>query len=77
METCVLRYAEHKLSIRKTTWGILGILSTVGVNLPAVRMVGNLVIRRVEPEIAAYGRDAAMPSSDRHVHMYRRWPVGD
>jgi predicted regulator of Ras-like GTPase activity (Roadblock/LC7/MglB family) len=52
METCVLRYAEHKLFLRKTTWGILGILSTVGVNLPALRMVANLVIRRIDPEIA-------------------------
>jgi predicted regulator of Ras-like GTPase activity (Roadblock/LC7/MglB family) len=54
METCVLRYAEHKLYVRKTTWGILGILSTVGVNLPALRMVANLVIRRIDPEIAGY-----------------------
>ncbi len=53
METCMLRYAEHKLYVRKTTWGILGVLSTVGVNLPALRMVANLVIRRVDPEIAA------------------------
>src|SRR5580698_9124367 len=54
METCVLRYAEHKLYIRKMTWGILGILSTIGVNLPALRMVANLVVRRIDPEIAAF-----------------------
>ena len=54
METCVLRYAEHKLYVRKTTWGILGILSTIGVNLPALRMVANLVVRRIDPEIAAF-----------------------
>jgi predicted regulator of Ras-like GTPase activity (Roadblock/LC7/MglB family) len=53
METCVLRYAEHKLYIRKMTWGIIAVLSTVGVNLPALRMVANLVIRRIDPEIAA------------------------
>ncbi len=53
METCVLRYAEHKLYIRKMTWGIIGVLSSVGVNLPALRMVANLVIRRIDPEIAA------------------------
>jgi predicted regulator of Ras-like GTPase activity (Roadblock/LC7/MglB family) len=56
METCVLRYAEHKLYIRKMTWGILGVLSAVGINLPALRMVANLVIRRVDPEIAAIGQ---------------------
>jgi predicted regulator of Ras-like GTPase activity (Roadblock/LC7/MglB family) len=125
METCVLRYAENKLYVRKTTWGILGILSTVGVNLPALRMVANLVIRRIDPEIAGGtpssspamktqpspaphpstqrtaadpmasalmpsipphdplpvipedGRDATMPTSDRHVHMHRGRPVGD
>ena len=48
-----LRYAEHKLYVRKMTWGIIGVLSTVGVNLPALRMVANLVIRRIDPEIAA------------------------
>jgi predicted regulator of Ras-like GTPase activity (Roadblock/LC7/MglB family) len=56
MDTCVLRYAEHKLYIRKMTWGILGVLSAVGINLPALRMVANLVIRRVDPEIAAIGQ---------------------
>ena len=55
METCVLRYAEHKLYIRKMTFGAMGVLSTVGVNLPALRMVANLVARRVDPEIAALG----------------------
>jgi predicted regulator of Ras-like GTPase activity (Roadblock/LC7/MglB family) len=53
METCVLRYAEHKLYIRKMAFGTIGVLSTVGVNLPALRMVANLVARRVDPEIAA------------------------
>jgi predicted regulator of Ras-like GTPase activity (Roadblock/LC7/MglB family) len=52
LETCVLRYAEHKLYIRRMTWGIIGVLSSVGINLPALRMVANLVIRRIDPEIA-------------------------
>jgi len=52
MEACVLRYAEHKLYIRRMTWGIIAILSTVAVNLPALRMVANLAIRRIDPEIA-------------------------
>jgi predicted regulator of Ras-like GTPase activity (Roadblock/LC7/MglB family) len=60
METCVLRYSEHKVYIRKTTWGIIGVLSTVGVNLSALRMVANLVVRRIDPEIAAL---STMPSS--------------
>ncbi len=53
METCMLRYTEHKLYVRKMTWGIIAVLATVGVNLPALRMVANLVIRRIDPEIAA------------------------
>jgi predicted regulator of Ras-like GTPase activity (Roadblock/LC7/MglB family) len=124
MDTCMLRYDEHKLYVRKTTWGIIGILAAVGVNLPALRMVANLVIRRIDPEIALFvsnpssapktlpspgpasassrpgtdpkasallpsiplhdplpvipedGRDA-LPSSERHVHMYRGRPVGE
>jgi predicted regulator of Ras-like GTPase activity (Roadblock/LC7/MglB family) len=61
LETCVLRYAEHKLYIRKMTWGIIGVLSSVGINLPALRMVANLVIRRIDPEIANLSQ--ASPSS--------------
>ncbi|HTB73747.1 MAG TPA: hypothetical protein VK762_10915 [Polyangiaceae bacterium] len=124
LETCMLRYAEHKLYVRKMTWGIIGVLATLGVNLPALRMVANLVIRRIDPEIAASvsvpssapktppapvlttppraptdlgasalmpsvpghdpapvepedGRDAAAPSDERHVHMYRGRLVQD
>ncbi len=64
VETCVLRYAEHKIYVRKTTWGILGVLSTVGVNLPALRMVANLVARRIDPEIAAFGSSPPPPLPD-------------
>jgi predicted regulator of Ras-like GTPase activity (Roadblock/LC7/MglB family) len=62
METCVLRYAEHKLYIRRMTWGIVAILSTVAVNLPALRMVANLAIRRIDPEIAVITSSGAGPS---------------
>jgi predicted regulator of Ras-like GTPase activity (Roadblock/LC7/MglB family) len=51
METCMLRYAEHKLYIRKMTWGIMAIVSSAAVNMPALRMVANLVVRRIDPEI--------------------------
>jgi predicted regulator of Ras-like GTPase activity (Roadblock/LC7/MglB family) len=52
METCMLRYGEHKLFLRKMTWGILAVLSSAAVNLPALRMVANLVVRRIDPELA-------------------------
>jgi predicted regulator of Ras-like GTPase activity (Roadblock/LC7/MglB family) len=51
LDGCVLRYAEHKLYLRAMAWGIIGVLSTVAVNKPALRMVVNLVIRRVDPEV--------------------------
>ena len=47
--------AEHKLYVRETTWGILGILSTIGVNLSALRVVANRAVRRIDPEIRTGG----------------------
>ena len=51
----MLRYFEHKLYLRKLAWGFVGILSSIEVNLPARRMVGNLVARKIDlaPKIAA------------------------
>jgi predicted regulator of Ras-like GTPase activity (Roadblock/LC7/MglB family) len=51
LDGCVLRYAEHKLYLRSMAWGLIGVLSAVAVNKPALRMVVNLVIRRVDPEV--------------------------
>jgi hypothetical protein len=53
LESAMLRYFEHKLYVRKMAWGFIGILSDVRVNLPALRMAGNLVARRIDPEVAA------------------------
>jgi predicted regulator of Ras-like GTPase activity (Roadblock/LC7/MglB family) len=52
LEAAMLRFSEHKLYLRKMTWGVIGILSTVTVNLPALRMVANLVIRKIDPEVS-------------------------
>lgn len=54
MDACVIRFSEHKLYLRKMTSGLIGILSAVGVNMPALRMVSNLVIRRVDPEVTKF-----------------------
>jgi predicted regulator of Ras-like GTPase activity (Roadblock/LC7/MglB family) len=51
LDTCVLRYMEHKLFLRRMTWGLIGIISGVAVNMPALRMVVNLVVRRIDPEV--------------------------
>jgi predicted regulator of Ras-like GTPase activity (Roadblock/LC7/MglB family) len=53
MDVCMLRYADNKLYVRKMTWGFVGVLAAAGVNLAALRMVVNLVVRRIDPEIAS------------------------
>jgi predicted regulator of Ras-like GTPase activity (Roadblock/LC7/MglB family) len=53
LDSAMLRYAEHKLYLRKMTWGVVGILSNVSVNLPALRMVANLVVRKIDPDVGA------------------------
>lgn len=59
LDSCILRYSEHKLYLRRMTWGVIGILSAVAINMPALRMVANLVIRRIDPEVMPSMR--AMP----------------
>ncbi len=51
LDACMLRFAEHKIYLRKMTWGVIGILSQVAVNMPALRMVANLVIRKIDPDV--------------------------
>jgi predicted regulator of Ras-like GTPase activity (Roadblock/LC7/MglB family) len=63
LDGCVLRYADHKLYLRPMTWGLIGILSAVAVNKPALRMVVNLVIRRIDPEVVASLRPPLPPSA--------------
>jgi predicted regulator of Ras-like GTPase activity (Roadblock/LC7/MglB family) len=53
VDTCMLRYSDHKMYVRKMTWGLIGVLSSSAVNLPALRMVVNLVVRRIDPEVGA------------------------
>ncbi len=62
LESCMLRYGEHKVYLRRMAWGIIGVLSTVAVNMPALRMVANLVIRKIDPEVQA-GSTGALASS--------------
>ena len=51
MDACMLRFAEHKVYLRKMAWGIVGVVSGAAVNMPALRMVVNLVVRRIDPEV--------------------------
>ncbi|MDP9150213.1 MAG: hypothetical protein M3O36_09770 [Myxococcota bacterium] len=61
LDGCVLRYAEHKLHLRRMSWGLVGILSAVAVNKPALRMVANLVIRRIDPDVVPALRPTLAP----------------
>ena len=62
LDGCVLRYAEHKLYLRAMAWGLIGILSAVAVNKPALRMAVNLVVRRIDPEVVPSLRPPLPPS---------------
>ena len=49
---CVMRFADHKLYVRSVPSGFLCVLSTNGVNTPALKMALTLTSRRVDPLIA-------------------------
>ncbi len=49
---CVMRFADHKLYLRSVAHGFLCVLSTNGVNTPALKMALTLTSRRVDPLIA-------------------------
>jgi predicted regulator of Ras-like GTPase activity (Roadblock/LC7/MglB family) len=61
LDSCMLRFAEQKIYLRKMTWGVIGILSAVAVNMPALRMVANLVIRKIDPEVVPSLRPTVSP----------------
>jgi predicted regulator of Ras-like GTPase activity (Roadblock/LC7/MglB family) len=63
MDACVLRYPEHKVYLRKMSASIIGVLSAVGVNIPALRMVSNLVIRRVDPLVIGLASKPPPPTA--------------
>ncbi len=63
LDACMLRYAEHKLYLRKMTWGVIGVLSAISVNMPALRMVANLVIRRIDPDVSTSLRSSFPPAA--------------
>jgi predicted regulator of Ras-like GTPase activity (Roadblock/LC7/MglB family) len=60
-DSCVLRFAEHKLYFKHLATGVLCILADSGVNLPALRMAANVVARKVGPEMARAAGVATPP----------------
>jgi len=52
LETAVIRYGEHRLFLKSITDGLLCIVVSGPVNMPALRMAANLVGRRISPAVA-------------------------
>lgn len=50
-DNCVMRFADHKLYLRSVPNGFLCVLSTNGVNTPAMKMALTLTSRRVDAMI--------------------------
>jgi predicted regulator of Ras-like GTPase activity (Roadblock/LC7/MglB family) len=63
LDACVLRYLDHKVYLRRMTWGLIGVISGVTVNMPALRMVANLVIRRIDPDVTPSLRPTGPPAA--------------
>ncbi len=63
-EHCVMRFADHKLYLRSVPNGFLCVLSTNGVNTPALKMALTLTSRRIDPLIteAANASSSAAPT---------------
>jgi hypothetical protein len=51
-QSCILRFAEHKLYVREMKGALLGVICAAQVSLPALKVASNLVIRRVDAFLA-------------------------
>lgn len=60
LEIAVLRYREHKVYVKMLPAGALCIISTGGVNMPALRMAASLVGRRIAPMLDQVADDPAL-----------------
>ncbi|HYQ27710.1 MAG TPA: roadblock/LC7 domain-containing protein [Polyangiaceae bacterium] len=69
-DQCVMRFADHKLYLRSVPNGFLCVLSTNGVNIPALKMALTLTSRRVDPLIM--DATAAAPTSTAHPSAGQR-----
>ncbi|GAB4566410.1 MAG: hypothetical protein Tsb0020_18050 [Haliangiales bacterium] len=62
IDTCQLRFKEHKLHIRRLDGGYLFVLTPRGVHMPALRMAMNLVAKRLSAlNLSALHRLASEP----------------
>ncbi|HTA89514.1 MAG TPA: hypothetical protein VK745_08060 [Polyangiaceae bacterium] len=63
-DNCVMRFADHKLYLRSVPNGFLCVLSTNGVNTPALKMALTLTSRRVDPMIVEAASTAPIPTTN-------------
>ncbi len=63
-DNCVMRFADHKLYLRSVPNGFLCVLSTNGVNTPALKMALTLTSRRVDPMIVEAASAAPTPATN-------------
>ena len=49
IDFCVLRFAEHRLCIHANADGMICILTSPTVNMPALKMAAALTLRRLNP----------------------------
>ncbi len=60
LEIAVLRFREHKVYVKTLPAGALCIISSGGVNMPALRMAASLVGRRIAPVLDQVADDPAL-----------------
>lgn len=91
LDSLVLRFADHKLHVRRSKGGLLCVIANADTNLPALRMALALVARRLgtqeprtrhseppapEPSKTTRSTMPAAPVSKRPGQTYRGRPVG-
>ena len=60
MDACTMRFGDFKLYIRAMQTGFICILSSIGVNMPSLKMGAQLVQRRI---LAEFGLSDGSPAS--------------
>ena len=57
IDFCVLRFSEHRLCLHATAEGMLCVLASPTVNLPALKMAATITLRRLNPYLQDEGRE--------------------
>jgi hypothetical protein len=57
IDFCVLRFAAHRLCLHATADGMICILTSPAVNLPALKIAATMTLRRLNPYLRVEGRE--------------------